>query len=321
MLTQTLFQVAVVSGGAVGTAGVALAYFRRVRIDRPAIGAFNSRDLVLLAGFIVLLPVLYLAVPAPVLLGFLVLTFGSAMGIGLRPILPGRYRRVVIPALIGTEIVVTYTLLGAPHGLQVYWVLTSTIVLLAAVGISNLYVQGGLHLRQVAWFAVFLAVYDLVFSTIIPLTPQLAATFEGRPLNASIGWAAGSYSANIGLGDLLVYGMFTTAAYKAFSRRGGAWALLSVFVFGALAPSLAPLVVSQFDQGSNGIVIPAQVFFGPAAFAVTAWLYRRHPARTTSEWVREQVGGAQPPPGEVTSVPVAEPPPVEPALAGVGAQP
>lgn len=294
MFDQTLFQIAVVSVGAVGTAAAALAYFHRVRIERPAIGAFNRRDLVILGGFIVVLPVLYLAVPAPVLLGFLVLTFGSAMGIALRPVLRARYRRPLIAALIGTEIVVTYSLLGSPGGLQLYWVLTSAVVCTAAVGISNLYVQGGLRMRQVAGFTVFLAVYDLIFSTFIPLTPQLAAAFEGRPLNASIGFAWGGMSANIGLGDLLVYGLFATAAYKAYGRRGARWALGTIFAFGALAPSLAPLVVSTFDQGENGIVIPAQVFFGPAAFAVTALLYRR-PERTDAQWLREQVVGTPAP--------------------------
>ena len=316
MLTQTVFQTVVVSVGALGTAAAALAYFRGVRLERPAIGAFNSRDLVILAGFIILLPILYLAVPGPVLTGFLVLTFGSAMAIGLRPIMPARYRRVLIPAIIGSEIVVTYTLLGAPRGLQLYWVFTSAIVLVAAMGISNLYVQGGLRMRQIAWFAVFLAGYDAFFSTVVPLTPQLAAAFEGRPLNASIGWAAGRYSANIGLGDLLVYGLFVTAAYKAFDRRGAIWAFVTIFVFGALAPSVAPLVVSQFDQGSNGIVIPAQLFFGPAAFAVTSVLYRRHPERTTSQWIGEQAARLQPP----TTLPGAAPSalPAEPSVAVAG---
>lgn len=288
MLTQTLFQAAVVSAGALGTAAAALAYFRRVRLERPAIGAFNSRDLVILAAFIILLPILYLAVPGPVLTGFLILTFSSAMAIGLRPLMPARWRRIVVPVLIGSEIVVTYTLLGAPRGLQLYWVLTSAIVLVAAMGISNLYVQGGLRLRQIAWFAMFLAAYDAFFSTVVPLTPQLAAAFEGRPLNASIGWASGRYSANIGLGDLLVYGLFVTAAYKAFDRRGAVWAFVTIFVFGSLAPSVAPLVVSHFDQGADGIVIPAQLFFGPAAFVVTSRLYRRRPERTTSMWLAEQ---------------------------------
>ena len=276
MLTQTLFVAAVVSVGSLATVVGSLAYFRRVRLERPAIGTFNSHDLVALSAFIVLLPILYLAVPQVVLTGFLVLTFSSALAIGLRPVLAARYRRVLIPALIGAEILVTYRLLGTGYGLKLYWVLTSTIVLVAAVSVSNLYVQGGLRLRQVAWFAMFLAVYDAFFSLVIPLTPQLALRFENRPLNASIGWASNGFSANVGLGDLLVYGLFATAAYKAFGRRGARTAVVTVLAFGALAPAFAPLVISQFAVGGTGIVVPAQAFFGPAAFAVTTWLHRRH---------------------------------------------
>ena len=275
MLAQTLFVAVVVSVGSLGTALAAIAYFRRVRLERPAIGTFNSRDLVVLSVFIVVLPILYLALPQLVLTGFLVLTFSSALGIGLRPLLAARYRRVLIPALIGSEILVTYALLGTGNGLKLYWVLTSIIVLIAAVSVSNLYVQGGLRLRQVAWFAVFLAAYDVFFSQVIPLTPQLAQAFKGRPLNASIGWASGRFSANIGLGDLLVYGLFAAAAYKGFGNRGARSALVTIFLFGALAPTFAPLVISRFNQGTTGVVVPAQAFIGPAAFAVSALLHRR----------------------------------------------
>ena len=275
MLSQTLFVASVVSFGSLGTAGAALAYYRRVRLERPAIGTFNTRDVVVLSVFIVLLPILYLALPQIVLTGFLVLTFSSALAIGLRPVLAARYRRLLIPALIGSEILVTYLLLGTGNGLKLYWVLTSTIVLVAAVSVSNLYVQGGLRIRQVAGLALFLALYDLFFSLVIPLTPQLAQAFEGRPLNASIGWASGGMSANIGLGDLLVYGLFVTAACKEFGNRGARTALGTILLFGALAPTFAPLVLSQFNQGTEGIVVPAQAFFGPAAFVVTSWLHRR----------------------------------------------
>jgi len=86
-----------------------------------------------------------------------------------------------------------------------------------------------------------------------------------------------------------------TAAYKAFDRRGAIWAFVTIFLFGALAPSVAPLVVSRFGQGADGIVIPAQLFLGPAAFAVTTLLYRRHPERTTAQWLAAQAAGQESP--------------------------
>jgi hypothetical protein len=275
MVAQTVFQCVVVGLASLVTAGVALAYFRRVRLERPAIGIFNSRDLVILFGFIILLPGFYLVLPSRVLTGFLVITFASAMSIALRPLLAARYRRTLIPILIVANIWVTYSMLGTEVGLVLYWILTDTAVLLAAVGVSNLYVQGGLRLRQVAWFALALGVYDAFFSLVVPLTPALAETFEGRPLNASIGFAFHGYNANIGLGDLLIYGLFATAAYKGFGRRGAGAAIVTIGIFGALLPSLVPLVNSEFNIGGAGFVVPAQVIFGPAAFLV----YRRLASR------------------------------------------
>jgi hypothetical protein len=74
MIEQTIFQTIVVLLGALSTSAAALFYFRKVRLDRPAIGCFNGRDLIFLFGFIVTLPVLYLYVPPVGLTLFLVVT-------------------------------------------------------------------------------------------------------------------------------------------------------------------------------------------------------------------------------------------------------
>ena len=89
MFEQTVFQTIVVLFGALATSAAALFYFRRVRLERPAVGVFNGRDVVILFGFIVTLPVLYLFLPPLVLTIFLVITFVSALSIGYRPLLPG----------------------------------------------------------------------------------------------------------------------------------------------------------------------------------------------------------------------------------------
>jgi hypothetical protein len=125
-------------------------YFRKVRLERPAIGVFNGRDIVILFGFIVTLPVLYLSLPPMVLTLFLVITFVSALSIGHRPVLPSIVLWPAIGLLIGTNILVARNLLGTTRGWQLYWGLTSVVVLLAAVAVANLYVQGGMRLRHVA---------------------------------------------------------------------------------------------------------------------------------------------------------------------------
>ena len=57
---------------------------------------------------------------------------------------------------------------------------------LGAISVANLYVQGGMSLQYVAWLALGLAAYDVVFATVLPLTDKLVAVSEGqRPLD---GW-------------------------------------------------------------------------------------------------------------------------------------
>jgi hypothetical protein len=287
MIEQTVFQTAVVLFGALSTSAAALFYFRRIRLERPAIGVFNARDIVILFGFIVTLPVLYLYLPPDVLTVFLVITFVSALSIGYRPVLPSVVLWPAIGVLIGTNILVARNLLGTTRGWQLYWVLTSAAVLLAAVAVANLYIQGGMRLRHVAWFALGLAVYDPIFSFGVPLTAKLADAFAGFPLDPSIGFRAGLDSANIGIGDLLVYSAFTVAAYKGYGRRGAKLALGLVTVFGAFAPSLAPLVITAVVRGNVGIVVPAQLFFGPAAFLGYKFLARSGPERSMKAWRAE----------------------------------
>ncbi|MEA2264634.1 MAG: hypothetical protein QOE27_217, partial [Solirubrobacteraceae bacterium] len=136
---------------------------------------------------IVALPVLYVAVPAGVLTGFLVITFMSALMIALRPLVSTRVLWIAIPVLLTANLLVTRSIAEIDGGLQIYWVLTSIVVMIAAVGIANLYIQGGLVLRQIAYFTLFLAVYDTFFTKVVALTPVLAISLQGRPLDPSFG--------------------------------------------------------------------------------------------------------------------------------------
>src|SRR2546421_320722 len=149
----------------------------------------------------------------------------------------------LVVVLFGFSVWIARPWLGTVLGWQLFWAETSLVVLLGATAVANLYVQGGMKLRHVAWFAIVLAVYDVMFSVVIPLTPRLADEFIGYPLDPSIGMRLGLYNANIGLGDLLVYAMFTVAALKAYGKVAARWALLVVALFGAAAPGLAPLVI------------------------------------------------------------------------------
>lgn len=295
MLQGTIFQTLVILFGALATITCAVLYFQRVRLERPAVGVFNGRDIIVVFVFIITLPFLYLMLPSPVLTGLLVLTFSSAMYIGLRPFLRPLYLWPVILALVVINIVVTETLLGTRSGWQLYWVLTDVVVLISVAGVSNLYVQGGMRLRHVAWFAFLLAFEDGFFAFVVPIIGRLADRFEGQPLDASIGFAMGPYNANIGLGDLLVYALFMVAAYKGFGKRGMIASFIIVGIFGALMPATAPLVITATIRSGIGIVVPAQIFFGPAAMATYLLLKRQAPERSMAEWFSAQAAAGQEP--------------------------
>jgi hypothetical protein len=295
MLGQTIFSFFTILIGALATATCALLYFQRVRLERPPVGVFNGRDICILFCFILTLPLLYLVLPGMALTGFLILTFISALYIALRPLLPLRFLWPAILGLLTVNIVVTNTLLGTREGWQLYWVLTSAAVLIAAVGVSNLYVQGGMRLQHVAWFAFALAFSDGLFGFVIPILGRLADAFEGRPLDPSIGFTMGIYNANIGLGDLLVYGLFAVAAYKGFGKRGAIASFIIIPIFGALLPAIAPLIIAATIRNGIGIVVPAQIFFGPAALVTYHMLARRTKERSMAEWYTIQAAmGFQP---------------------------
>ncbi|MDQ3849040.1 MAG: hypothetical protein M3296_00285, partial [Actinomycetota bacterium] len=288
MPAATLFQIVVAIIGSVTGALCALAYFRKVRLERPPIGVFNGRDLSVLAVFIVALPLLYLVLPPGVLTGFLVVTFMSALMIALRPLVSTRPLWIAIPILLIANLLVTRSMSEIGGGLQIYWLLTSLVVTIAAVGIANLYVQGGLDLRHIAWFTLFLAGYDVFFTNVVALTPLLAISLQGRPLDPSVGFATGAYNANVGLGDMLVFCMYAIAAYKGFGRRGALLSLFVIVVFGAVAPSVTPLLVPGLFGTTAAAFVPVMTVFGPAAFVSYLWLSRTTPERSGRQWIAEQ---------------------------------
>ena len=293
LVPQTLFSIVVVLLGALAACSCSLAYFRHVRMERPAVGTFNTQDIVALSVLIVGLPVLYLVLPHWALTGFLVLTFVASLSIGYKPLLRPDVLWVGIAVVLGADIWLARTQLGTVRGWQVYWSLTSLIVLLGAVAVVNLYIQGGMRLQHVAFFAFGLAFYDAFFSMVVPLTPLLADAFLGRPLDPSIGMRSTLLGANIGIGDLLIYGLFTVAAYKAYSRIGAAVAMVTVTVFGAVLPATAPLLIASVIRGGSNVVVPAQTFFGPAALLIYLWLHKRGPERTMAQFLASTDVGEQ----------------------------
>jgi hypothetical protein len=294
LLFPVLFELVLATSGTVLTLALALLYLRHVRLERPAVGTFNRRDITILFVFIVGLPLLYLVLPMVALLIFLVITFMSALSIGLRPLLGPTATWLIVGFLVGVNVLMAGSMLGTVLGWQLFWLENSVVVIAAAVSVSNLYVQGGMRVRHVAWFALVLAVYDAAFTFIWPITNALVERFLGWPLDPAIGYRLGIFNASLGLGDLLVYSLFVIAVYKAYGRRPARLAAIVAVSFGAVIPALAPLLFRVLIDARTDLLVPAQTAFGPAAYVFYLWLNRRYGReRTMSEFLASADLGSQ----------------------------
>jgi len=281
----SLFQLFVTIIGAMVACLGALLYLRRVRLERPAIGRFNGRDVGFLFAFLVLLPGLYLLFPQWALTAALALTFMAALSIGFRPVLAPTPLWLGIGVLIGADLWMGQRMIDNVFNWHFVWAENSVVVLLASISVANLYVQGGMQVRHVAWFAGGLAVYDSATTLVWPVSNELIREFVNHPLFPAMGMRLGYDEAIVGLGDLLVYAGFTIAAVKAYGRPGLRLALSLVLVFGAVMPTLSGLLFNYVDSRLD-VVIPAQTWFGPAAVVGYLWLRRRYGReRTMKEYL------------------------------------
>ncbi|WP_030763310.1 hypothetical protein [Streptomyces sp. NRRL F-2664] len=277
------FQLAVTAALALAVVAGTIAYFRAVRTARPPVGVFNGRDIFMMMGFVLALPYVYLALPGAVLPVVLALVFAGGLSVGYQPLIGnGRLRWTLITLLIAS-VLAAHLAFGetAPP----YWVANSCVVGLVVVSATNLNVQGGMKLQNVAWFLLALAAYDAFFAWVVPLTQELADAVQGYPYAPAAGLRIGEdLGAVIGMGDLLAYALFTTTAYKAYGRPGLRTGIALVVLFGAVAPVAALHLIAAATGDAPGI-IPAQVFFGPAAFTAYQVLRRRGPERRMADIV------------------------------------
>jgi hypothetical protein len=279
------FQLVVALIGAAAASFGGLFYFRRVRMERPAVGRFNGRDVVILFTLLAILPAFYLLVPRWALESLLVITYMAALSSGFHPVFKPVQLWIFIGVLIGGDLWLGQHALGTVIGWQVFWTENSLIVVLAAISVANLYVQGGMQLRHVAWFAAGLAIYDSIFTIGFPITNLLVRDFVGYPLFPAMGMRISFNEAIVGLGDLLVYAAFTIAAYKAYGKPALRLAIVLILVFGAAMPTLSGLLINYIDARAD-VIIPAQTWFGPAAMLGYLWLRRRYGReRTMKEYL------------------------------------
>ena len=99
-----------------------------------------------------------------------------------------------------------------------FLVVNNTVLILAVVRATNLWVQGGMKARDITVLAGVLTVYDLVATSFLPLMWDLFARLAGIPFAPVVAWGVGSQQVSIVLGDLLLMTAFALVMHKAFGR-------------------------------------------------------------------------------------------------------
>ncbi|MBV9789909.1 MAG: hypothetical protein JOZ51_17105, partial [Chloroflexi bacterium] len=175
--------------------------------------------------------------------------------------------------LVCLDIGVAY---GAGTHSTAFYLVNNGVLVLMTVGITNLWVQGGMKARDLTLLGVGLTVYDYLATAAFPLMAAMFDRLSGLPFSPMIGWRVGAgLVGGIGLGDVLLATIFPLVMWKAFSRTAG-----------LIAAGLALLALAGvFSLLSNDRVFPAMVVLGPIMLAqYLFWRWRCGAERTTQQF-------------------------------------
>ena len=169
-----------------------------------------------------------------------------------------------------------------PHH-PVFLVVNNVVLVLAVASVTVLWAQSGLRSRDAAILCGAIGVYDLVATTLLPLTDDLLARLAALPLTPVLAWGSGDgdnwLSVGIGLGDLLLATLFPLVQRKAFGLRAG---------LVAISTSIATLSILLLLAGVGALRggFPVMVALGPLTVLQYVVWRRRGPERTTWQYLR-----------------------------------
>jgi hypothetical protein len=270
----------VVLGAAALAACLSWLYFRRYAITRPPIGVFNLRDVVILTVAIAVIPYVYLELPRLAVAAVLTLTLTSILYFTLEPVLRRRLAILGVAALaIGADIALALSE-GTTSG--AFLALNDALLIVAVVGVANLWAQSGMGAREVTVLAAALAVYDFVATSQLTLMTDLISELSTIPLVPFVAWdTASGNGLGVGLGDLLLLSAFPLAMRKSFGRAAGLTGL-------GIGLAVIAGVLGVIEAGAIDTAIPVMVVLGPLMVAQYAFWTRRLPQRTTWQYLRAE---------------------------------
>jgi hypothetical protein len=277
MLTTSFY---VVLGFSASALLLGWAYFRNYQLGRPSIGVINLADVAIMIGVIVLIPYLYLALPLWVVAAILTVAMVGILYFTAEPLLRARWATWVVTLLLLGSDIGTNLHFGATS--TTFSLVNDTVLVLATVGVANLWAQSGMKARDVAVLGGALALYDLIATSLRPLMTDLIWRLATIPFAPVVTWGVGSDRLLIGLGDLLLATVFPLVMRKAFGRSAGIAAM--IMNLGTIAGMLAFLVLAKAEMA-----LPVMTGLGPLmVLQYVYWMRKRGAERTTWQYLQAE---------------------------------
>ena len=250
-------------------------------MPRPPVGVFNLRDVLILFAAIVVVPFLYLALPLW-LIGLLLGTLTAAILYATLEPLPAPRWVIWLGMLAPVAADLGSLARFGPRG-GTFVLVNDLVLTVAAVGVANLWAQGGMRARDAALLGGLLGVYDFVFTARLPLMNDLLARLTGLPFAPQVAWPLDDGSwVGLGLGDLLMASVFPVIMRKAFGRTAGLAA-------GGIALGIIGALLGLASLGVLGEAFPVMVVLGPAmALQYGIWARHRGLERTTRDYLQAE---------------------------------
>lgn len=265
-MEPTLGTLALVTAHVVALTVGALIYMRRFTMDRPPIGVFNRRDILLITIVIIAIPPLYLQLPSFVIATLFALVALVILQFTIAPLTRSRIAWLIALVIVVANVALALRGDGDTRE-PAFFAFNNVVIVVLALGVANLWTQAGLRAREVCLFAALLTVYDVVAVTWFPAMVEFFFRVVQLPFAPAVAWGDGAGMVGVGVGDLLVIALWVAVTEKAYGIRAAILAAAS----GVLAVAA---ILATFWLGWVTEPVPAMVVLGPMV-VVEYFLLRR----------------------------------------------